>query len=262
MYRKLSVDDNPNREWGPRPIITFIHEKTITEELAWELIDPFRDLREGRLTAEGWNLERVRERVRSNLVPPKRVLGFQKGGTRPPVRTSSDEISNSYVYLLREPSIGYGPDPETEADLPKFIPYPVFTHPMFQYFQVWLSHPGSPIDVSLPANSDWFMNRAQIVLDKLEANYAFCVDNNRAFWDPTLRDPRGRAWDLTYFGPDLSNSMGHDALESSHAQRVWADHRGGHWVQLGEMPFVPVDDGGAAREALAKHLKLAERFPQ
>ncbi|HUR26289.1 MAG TPA: hypothetical protein VM327_09785 [Candidatus Thermoplasmatota archaeon] len=98
------------------------------------------------------------------------------------------------------------------------------------------------------------------MLDLLEADYAFGVDGYFEFSRPEPSDPRAFPWDLTYFGPDLASSIGHDKLEASPAGHVWADHRGGRWVQLNELPFVPQRDDGRSRDALTRHLNLGRRF--
>ena len=255
----------PDPDHLPKPVLTIIHRQELTEELAWALCDPFSEYRRGlvprsleRYPTLGEARREMRERLASDWEP----LGFMESVSGPPVVSTDHTPPHHFVLLQHRPPRFYKGDPafDTDPRLQRHLDFPLFQKPRFQYFQVSPFHTGSPLDLNHAANSDWLLDRLQLVVDLLEADYAFCVDGHFEFSRPEIGDPRAFPWDLTYFGPELAASLGHEALERSPARHVWSDHRGGHWVQLNEMPFIPMRDEGGAREALARHLGLGQRF--
>jgi len=251
----------------PRPVVTAVHAQDITEELAWALVDPFSDYRRGRIF-QPYPLEEARRRMREAVASDWQDLGTMKllekpPGIQPPAGSQAWYDRLQYLWLLPHPARGWGGSERDEDPWLRVThEFPVFRSPRFKYFHVELQQDNlHPLDLRQPAASAWFLDKVQIVLDLLQAEYAFCVDRYHGLDDPSLTDPRGRGWDLTYFGPLLVKDLGLEVLEQAPAEHVWTDHRGGAWVQLNNLPFVPLEDG-AARQALVESLGLDRRFPQ
>jgi hypothetical protein len=250
----------------PVPTFAFVHEKEWTEDILNEIVQPETTCRlaaEGNVGLTSHNLidgieldeEILRKEIRFIaahktgrlfFVPyvletpgePLRRLPFK----RPLVIMVGLDASREFVgYVYGEP----------------IVPLPVFSSSHLRFAVAYKMD-----SESIPSNplvSRLFLQECRRIRKLLNASFGF-GDDLPAFRDPSVTDPRSRAWGVTYYGPKLVQEIGLERLKTAPAHKVEVEDNGAVWLYLDELPFVPSPQMEARKDAVEQHLGLRERF--
>lgn len=233
----------------PGPILAIAHRTQYSEENVLHLVNlyplpPYLDER------------RVREHVKDVFRWPgvhSVFFGPPEVPDRDPRFRASVPFSFGWGKLT-----GYQKYPEGQEGEARLFPMRVFAEPRFEYATVTITDSG--MDVRKPSHSSLYLRAGRQALAILDGFFAF-GDEQERFVDDTLSDPRSRAWGATYYGPDLVRDIGWETLRTAPAWSVERDTRGGAWVLLAPLPFVPSEAKERRRRAVEIHLDLTRRFP-
>lgn len=100
-----------------------------------------------------------------------------------------------------------------------------------------------------------FVSLAREVKEVMQADFAF-GGPIALFSDPTITDPRDRAWPIQYFGRARVEEIGWETLSSAPVEEVTRDEHGGAWIWLVKNPCVVPKNIEELRLQLEKFLKL------
>lgn len=239
-----------------RPFFVIVHDAKLTEDLLHEVVKPeitIRNTLEGNVGLSGpdaFDGSDLFEQIRW-------VARRQEGGLPlvPHLIIEDQKYKRPFSMGLniRPPPESY--DPLRGASL-VYPTIPAFSSKHLRFAFITLSEACSVRD---PTISRLFLEECQRVSKLLGAFFA-CGDDFEPYKDPSLRDPRSRAWGVTYYGPKLVSEIGLERLRTAPAHKI-EEKDGGVWLYLEELPFVPSPQMEARRDALEHHLGLRERFP-
>lgn len=225
---------------SPRRLIHVLshHNKPLTEELAWSLVERLRPGRYPLLGGGPMTPEEEQEMF-EHWLRPSHAYGSTSFYYRRPQGAGAVASPN-----LAEIAVNLAPSARWAVSSKKVVEFPLLERERGRWFMV--TSGGRSLDYDSVLETAWLFDKVHHFFHVFEPDFAFAeVDVN--FMKRFDESPQRRVWPVLVYGPERVAAMGgRERVLEAPAWRVEELSYGGMWIQVAENPFL------AKRKELAK----------